>query len=262
MSFPLLGRATARLVLPVVAAAGFVSVAVVPADASAPVSPLVAPSGELFARAAKSPVLGVSGYLKYGKGWGKPHPKTIFNGGVPSGLVQRLKWTGWGTAEADARGKTATYKPEGGYYSKLVKIKLRALGLASCPQHPSRPAYTRLLAQVQTKPGGKYGDWFPWALDLCDYDATAATCDSVDFGDGGSASSVTQWDTDCATASSVAQATATTTLGTPTGPYDPINYRLETAGFVCNGYSFPDETTISWTCNRETAVVSFTQNTP
>lgn len=200
--------------------------------------------------------------MPYGKGWGKSRPKTIYNGGVPSGLVTKIRWTGWGSAEAQGRGKVATYRPGGGYYNKLVKIKLRALGLGTCASRPSKPAYTRLLAKVQEKPGGRYGEWFLWGLDLCDRESVAVECDGVDFPNGWWATSVTQFDSDCATAAAVAIASSGTPPVAAAGEYESVSYRFETAdGFICRGFSIGYDSTISWTCLRETSLVSFTQNT-
>jgi hypothetical protein len=106
-------------------------------------------------------VLGGKNFMgRYGKGWGKRKPKTIFNGGDANGLVTKIHWKGWGHEAARGRGLGNQFKPKGGYYRKHVKVRLRAQALGHCGKHR---AYTKLFAQFQKKPGGKYGRWFPWA---------------------------------------------------------------------------------------------------
>ena len=38
------------------------------------------------------------------KGYGKVEPRTIFNGGDPTGLVQHVRWTRWGRPRALGSG--------------------------------------------------------------------------------------------------------------------------------------------------------------
>ena len=38
------------------------------------------------------------------QGYGHPHPRTIFNGGDPTGLVTHIRWKGWGSATATGTG--------------------------------------------------------------------------------------------------------------------------------------------------------------
>lgn len=207
---------------------------------------------------APEPVLGVAGLYEYGEGWGSPRPSTIFNGGAPSGLARDLTWRDWGDRVARGAGRIATYKPGGGYYSELVPIQLKALRLGDCPQAPGQPAYTRMLARARTRPGGPYRDWFPWALDLCDPIAKPDECGSIalaprtNFG----ASDITAFDTSCRTARSVARASRRVHIRR-----HDARYRLRTRRFVCSGFSSSGDAprSISWTCARGTAVVTFTR---
>lgn len=108
-------------------------------------------------------VLGSKKFVgKYGKGFGRRKPSTIFNGGDPNGLVTEIRWEHWGASVATARGRGSQFKPEGGYYSKHVIVRLRALKLGRCPGSSTR-AYTQLMAQFQRRPGGKFGRWFLWS---------------------------------------------------------------------------------------------------
>jgi hypothetical protein len=211
------------------------------------------------APAASSPVLGKKGLMPYGTGWGSAHPREIFNGGAPSGSVSRIRWRHWGAATATGSGRAPTYKPGGGYYAKRVRVQLRATRLARCPGGHRR-AYTRLIVREQTKPGGPFGDWFAWTLDLCDFDAEPAPCPAVSFApersDG--AADLGAWDTDCQTAQAVAGASKA--IAFDPGPHadGTARYRMTSQGFVCSGYSLDDEPKITWGCLRGTAVVRWT----
>lgn len=107
-------------------------------------------------------VLGSSAFAPNGEGFGSSKPRTIFNGGVPSGLVTQIRWRDWGSAHATGVGKNAIYRPGGGYYARKATIHLRASRRGRCPDS-DQPAYLRLRARVPSKPGGKLGRWFDWA---------------------------------------------------------------------------------------------------
>lgn len=117
------------------------------------------------AAAKRAPVLGIKGHFgPYGWGWGKVRPKRIFNGGAPSGLARQIRWRGWGRKVAKGVGRASQYKPGGGYYARSVKVRLRAKRIGRCFRGGPR-AYTVLVAQMQVRPGGKFGRWFLWAGD-------------------------------------------------------------------------------------------------
>ena len=61
----------------------------------------------------------------YGDGFGSARPPRIYNGGVPSGLVVKIRWRRWGARSSYGWGKTSIYKPRGGYYRHRVRIRLR-----------------------------------------------------------------------------------------------------------------------------------------
>jgi len=107
-------------------------------------------------------VLGVAGSLPYGIGWGTPHPRTIFNGGVPSGRAWDLTWTGWGSKVAMARGLTYLYAENSGGYAGEGAIELRASQIGSCGLGGPM-SYTRLEARVARRPGGPLGRWYAWS---------------------------------------------------------------------------------------------------
>jgi hypothetical protein len=208
------------------------------------------------AGAANPPVLGKKNLMPYGTGWGHAHPREIFNGGAPSGSVSRIRWRHWGAATATGSGLAPTYKPGGGYYARLVRVQLRATRLGRCPGGHHR-AYTRLIVREQTKPGGRFGDWFAWTLDLCDFDAKPAPCPAVSFApertDG--AVDLGAWDTDCQTAQAVAAGSKA--IAFDPGPHanGTASYRMTSQGFTCTGSSLDDEPEVTWTCLRGTAAV-------
>ena len=108
-------------------------------------------------------VLGSELYAgQYGRGWGKEKPRTVYNGGVPSGLIKSIRWNRWGKTVATGRGRTFIYKPRGGYYRGSVPAELRASRLSYCPVGTDR-AYTKLEVRVPKRPGGKLGKWFSWS---------------------------------------------------------------------------------------------------
>ena len=94
------------------------------------------------------------------EGWGKAHPRHVFNGGDPSGEVAKLEWRHWGDATATGRGVTWLLRPEGGYYARPGRIVLRAEGLGACADGTA--AYTRLEFRIAHRPGGPVGrHWRP-----------------------------------------------------------------------------------------------------
>jgi hypothetical protein len=117
------------------------------------------------ASAAEEPVLGSPAHLApAAQGWGKAHPRHVFNGGDPSGEVAQLTWRHWGEATATGRGVTWLLRPEGGYYARPGRIVLRAEGLGACPDGIS--AYTLLEYRVAHHPDGPVGKhWHPWGGD-------------------------------------------------------------------------------------------------
>ena len=117
------------------------------------------------ARGTEEPLLGSPAHLApTAKGWGKAHPRHVFNGGDPSGEVAKLEWRHWGGATATGRGVTWLLRPDGGYYARPGRIVLRAEGLGTCADGAA--AYTRLEFRVAHRPGGPVGKhWRPWAGD-------------------------------------------------------------------------------------------------
>ncbi len=101
-----------------------------------------------------------------GEGWGTAHPRTIFNGGDPSGLITDVYWSSWGSTTARGTGRNPIFKPHGGYYRHAVRIELEAKRLGQCE---GRRAYLKLFVREPSKPGGPLGPWRSWsgAKDIC-----------------------------------------------------------------------------------------------
>jgi hypothetical protein len=137
------------------------------------------------ARAADAPVLGSPEFYANGVGFGTVAPRTIHNGGDPSGYIGSIRWAGWGRTVAHGVGKGNIFRPMGGYYPP-VRVRLRVRDLGTCPGHPER-AYTTFEARYPQWPGGPLGSWFKWSGsnhtmcdDGIDYDsASPGACRSV-----------------------------------------------------------------------------------
>jgi hypothetical protein len=113
------------------------------------------------ARAADAPVLGSPDFVHvYGVGWGKVAPRKIHNGGDPSGLVSKIRWSGWGHPVARGVGTGNIFRLMGGYFPP-VRVKLRVRDLGRCPGHSQR-AYTTLEIRIPQWPGGPLGEWVKW----------------------------------------------------------------------------------------------------
>jgi hypothetical protein len=105
-------------------------------------------------------VLGTMAFALGGSGWGRTRPEAIFNGGDPSGLVTDIHWRNWGGPEAIGFGKTYLAKPQGGYFSTLGRVELRAGGRGHCGL---QRAYTKLWVRLPHAPGGPLGRWGSWS---------------------------------------------------------------------------------------------------
>ncbi|WP_320669246.1 hypothetical protein [Patulibacter defluvii] len=124
------------------------------------------------AASAGTIVLGSAAYAPNGSGFGTAKPRVIFNGGAPSGRVERIRWRGWGHAVTYGRGYIPIYRPNGGYYARLGRIELRASGRGTCPGTNGQRAYLKLRARAVSKPGGRLGKWFSWSGSrrICTFD--------------------------------------------------------------------------------------------
>jgi hypothetical protein len=90
-----------------------------------------------------------------------PRPRTIFNGGDPSGCIGTIHWATWGGKFAIGYGLTSIFRPGGGYYATPGEIELQALD-SGADTRVGRGAYTKLVARVAERPGGRLGARFLW----------------------------------------------------------------------------------------------------
>jgi len=93
-------------------------------------------------------------WAPYQKGYGQARPVTVDNGGDPTGLVRRIRWTGWGNSRAIGIGistyvwpgtVTADNRPTSG-------ARVVAFHLGTCR---GRPSYNAVVWYFP-----KYGDTF------------------------------------------------------------------------------------------------------
>lgn len=107
-------------------------------------------------------------YAPQSEGFGTVRPHDIFNGGDPSGSVTKIHWVSWGGGSARGHGLNAIFRPQGGYYAKLVRIELWARKRGRCPGE-GHQAYRQLWFREPSRPGGPLGRWQLWsgAHDLC-----------------------------------------------------------------------------------------------
>jgi hypothetical protein len=79
----------------------------------------------------RSPTLGVV-WAPFQRGYGHVKPSTVDNGGDPTGLVEHVRWIGWGTSHAVGTG-TGWVPPDDGPYNDFrhttVKVVVSNLGL-------------------------------------------------------------------------------------------------------------------------------------
>jgi hypothetical protein len=89
--------------------------------------------GIAAATAAASAVPILAGPWSTGqKGYGHAKPRTIFNGGDPTGLVKAIRWTSWGGHRATGTGTAEWVGPHQsvaqGQFEKGAKVVLFQLG--------------------------------------------------------------------------------------------------------------------------------------
>src|SRR4051794_2583448 len=98
---------------------------------------------------------------KYDRGFGRPHPRKVFNGGDPAGLAVHVQWTGWGEAVAHGTGNGSAFMPKGGYYPEPVQVELRATDLG--PGCDGQVGYHSLMVRKEKAPNtGEWSRWHSW----------------------------------------------------------------------------------------------------
>src|SRR5262245_35532676 len=110
---------------------------------------------------AASVVLGSkSSFTPSGKGWGTVAPRSLDNGGDPSGRAWNIRWQNWGASITSGSGLTYV-APASGHGWVKGRVQLRAERIGRCA--PSGPrAYTRLEVRVAPLDTDRFGAWVLW----------------------------------------------------------------------------------------------------
>jgi hypothetical protein len=198
------------------------------AGASPSVAPLPPPARPgLATAAAQAPRLGRPSRPGQA-GYGEVRPSRIFNGGDPTGIVDRIQWTGWGSSQAIGAGDAEYVWPGTAVADNGIVPGARvvAFHLGRCR---GRPSYNALEWYFP-----KYGQSFnpKQYIDTCtgNYvgaEPPATACPDVRLADGaGTATEVKAIDMSCASARAIIAETNTT-------PYVAKGGRFLQAGFRC-----------------------------
>jgi hypothetical protein len=80
------------------------------------------------------PTLGLrTGTFADGSGWGQVRPKTVYNGGDPTGLVTSISWHGWGDAQAIGAGRGLYVAPGQAVAQGTIEpVRIVAFDLGTC----------------------------------------------------------------------------------------------------------------------------------
>jgi len=100
--------------------------------------------------------------VPYAEGFGEVSPEVVYNGGVPSGLIKAIEWSGWGERTASGAGRKPIYRPNGGYYAAAARVRLKATSPGACPAEAGE-FYRLLLVRVPLWPDGPLGPWQSWS---------------------------------------------------------------------------------------------------
>jgi hypothetical protein len=80
------------------------------------------------------PTLGLlTGNFAHGSGFGKVLPKTVYNGGDPTGLVTSITWHDWGQSQAIGIGRSIYVAPNQAVaQGKIEPVRIVAFDLGTC----------------------------------------------------------------------------------------------------------------------------------
>jgi hypothetical protein len=205
--------------------------ALVPSALASPPLPPPA-SSSMFATAARqAPRLGRP-WGPYQTGYGKVRPSGIFNGGDPTGEVEHVRWTGWGSSQAIGEGDAEYVWPGtcvacNGFTSGARVV---AFHLGTCRGHLSYNAIEWYFP--------KYGQTFdPHSyINICtgkyvgDIPPETECPDAQLADEAGTATEVKAIHMTCAAASAIIAETNTTKFGTGEGRFVQAGFRCGTEG--------------------------------
>jgi hypothetical protein len=87
-------------------------------------------------------------WAPYQIGYGHPHPRTVYNGGDPTGWVRKIRWTGWGRARAVGVGVSTYVWPGTSVVQGTSRgARIVAFHLGTCRGRPSYNAVTWFFPQ-------------------------------------------------------------------------------------------------------------------
>lgn len=168
-------------------------------------------------------------------GYGSVRPSHIFNGGDPTGEMQHIHWTGWGSRQAVGEGDAEYVWPGTSVASNgdTSGARVVAFHLGTCR---GRPSYNAIEWYFP-----KYGQSFnPHSyINICTgkyvgYDPPETECPDVKLADGGMATEVRAISMTCPAASTIIAETNTTKFGTGEGRFMQAGFRCGTGGGPSN----------------------------
>jgi len=92
--------------------------------------PALAAAGSVRAE----PTLGLlTGTFAHGSGFGQVKPRTVYNGGDPTGLVTSITWHGWGGSQAAGTGRSDYVAPGQSVAAGTIEpVRIVAFDLGTC----------------------------------------------------------------------------------------------------------------------------------
>jgi len=92
------------------------------------------PAFAVAGSARGEPTLGLlTGTFAHGSGFGQVKPKTVYNGGDPTGLVTSITWHGWGESQAVGAGRGLYVAPGQSVAQGTIEpVRIIAFGLGTC----------------------------------------------------------------------------------------------------------------------------------
>jgi hypothetical protein len=194
-------------------------------------SPGGAAAGDVAVAARQAPRLGRP-WAPDQSGYGKVRPAHIFNGGDPTGIVEHIHWTGWGSSRAIGEGDGEYVWPGTSVAGNPLTSGARvvAFHLGTCRGHPSYNAIEWYFP--------KYGQTFnPHTyINICAGKYVGAAppeteCPDVALANrAGMATEVKAIHITCAAASTIIAETNTTQFGTGEGRFTQAGFRCGTEG--------------------------------
>jgi len=187
-------------------------------------------AGRAIAASRQAPRLGRQ-WGPYQIGYGAVRPSHIFNGGDPTGEVNHIHWTGWGSSRAIGEGDAEFVWPGTcvACNGDTSGARVVAFHLGTCRGHHSYNAIEWYFP--------KYDQSFnPHSyINICagkyvGYNPPETECPDVQLADGGWATEVKAIHMTCSAASTIITETNTTQFGAGEGRFMQAGFRCGTEG--------------------------------